>query len=42
MQEVITLVVFAGFSALYLGRPLGRISSSASASSRWRAFFVFH
>ncbi len=35
MQEVITLIVFAGFSVLYLKEPLGGTTSPALPASRW-------
>ena len=40
IQEVITLVVFAGFSVIYLKEPLGGITRSALPSSR-RVRFSF-
>jgi hypothetical protein len=41
MQEVITLVVFAGFSALYLGNPLGPNQFIGFGFIALGAFFVF-
>ena len=40
MQEVITLVVFAGFSALYLGHPLGPNQYIGFGFIALGAFFV--
>src|ERR1700729_3690467 len=40
MQEVITLVVFAGFSALYLGEPLGWNPGLGFALLALGAFFI--
>ena len=42
MQEVITLVVFAGFSVLYLKEPLGWNHSLGFAFIAAGAFFIFH
>ena len=42
MQEVITLVVFAGFSAVYLKEPLGWNHAVGFALIVAGAFFVFH
>ncbi|MEH2479146.1 uncharacterized protein (DUF486 family) [Nitrobacteraceae bacterium AZCC 2146] len=42
MQEVITLVVFAGFSALYLKEPLGWNHALGFAFIGLGAFFIFH
>ena len=42
MQEVITLVVFAGFSVLYLKEPLGWNHSLGFALIAAGAFFIFH
>jgi uncharacterized protein (DUF486 family) len=42
MQEVITLVVFAGFSVLYLKEPLGWNHGVGFALIAAGAFFVFH
>jgi uncharacterized protein (DUF486 family) len=42
MQEVITLVVFAGFSYLYLKEPLGWNHLVGFALISAGAFFVFH
>ena len=42
MQEVITLVVFAGFSVLYLKEPLGWNHALGFALIAGGAFFVFH
>ena len=42
MQEVITLVVFAGFSVLYLKEPLGWNHALGFALIACGAFFVFH
>jgi uncharacterized protein (DUF486 family) len=41
MQEVITLLVFAGFSVLYLHEPIPGIMASASPSSPWALFSSF-
>ena len=41
MQEVITLVVFAGFSAFYLNEPLGWNHAVGFALIALGAFFVF-
>jgi uncharacterized protein (DUF486 family) len=41
MQEVITLVVFAGFSALYLKEPLGWNHAVGFALIACGAFFIF-
>jgi uncharacterized protein (DUF486 family) len=41
MQEVITLVVFAGFSALYLHEPLGWNHAIGFTLIALGAFFVF-
>ena len=42
MQEVITLVVFAGFSVLYLKEPLGWNHALGFGFIAAGAFFVFH
>jgi uncharacterized protein (DUF486 family) len=42
MQEVITLVVFAGFSVLYLKEPLGWNHGLGFASIAFGAFLIFH
>jgi uncharacterized protein len=42
MQEVITLMVFAGFSVLYLKEPLGWNHALGFALIACGAFFVFH
>ncbi|NWG72595.1 MAG: DMT family protein [Parvularculaceae bacterium] len=42
MQEVITLVVFAAFSYLYLKEPLGWNHAAGFALIALGAFFVFH
>jgi len=42
MQEVITLVVFAGFSVLYLKEPLGWNHAIGFAFIAAGAFFIFH
>jgi uncharacterized protein len=42
MQEVITLVVFAAFSVLYLKEPLGWNHGLGFALIAAGAFFVFH
>jgi uncharacterized protein (DUF486 family) len=42
MQEVITLVVFAGFSVLYLKEPLGWNHALGFASIAFGAFLIFH
>ena len=42
MQEVITLVVFAGFSVLYLKEPLGWNHALGFAFIAAGAFFIFH
>src|SRR5690349_21139999 len=42
MQEVITLVVFAGFSVLYLKEPLGWNHGVGFMLIAAGAFFVFH
>ena len=42
MQEVITLLVFAGFSALYLKEPLAWNHAVGFALIAGGAFFVFH
>ena len=42
MQEVITLVVFAGFSVLYLKQPLGWNHALGFALIAAGAFLVFH
>jgi len=41
MQEVITLVVFAGFSALYLGQKLTLVQGAGFALIAAGAFLVF-
>jgi uncharacterized protein len=42
MQEVITLIVFAGFSVLYLKEPLGWNHALGFALIAVGAFFIFH
>ena len=42
MQEVITLIVFAGFSVLYLKQPLGWNHALGFALIALGAFFIFH
>ena len=42
MQEVITLIVFAGFSVLYLKEPLGWNHGLGFALIAAGAFFIFH
>jgi uncharacterized protein (DUF486 family) len=42
MQEVITLLVFAGFAAVYLKEPLGWNHVGGFALISAGAFFVFH
>src|SRR5215210_4597813 len=42
MQEVITLLVFAGFSVVYLKEPLGWNHALGFALIACGAFFVFH
>jgi uncharacterized protein len=42
MQEVITLIVFAGFSVLYLKQPLGWNHGFGFALIGLGAFFIFH
>ena len=42
MQEVITLVVFACFSVLYLKEPLGWHHALGFASIAFGAFLIFH
>src|SRR5438445_9831303 len=42
MQEVITLVVFAGFSVLYLKEPLGWHHALGFGFIAAGAFFIFH
>lgn len=42
MQEVITLVVFAAFSVLYLKEPLGWNHGLGFASIAFGAFLIFH
>jgi len=42
MQEVITLVVFAGFSVLYLKEPLGWNQALGFAFIAAGAFLIFH
>ena len=42
IQEVITLVVFAGFSVLYLKEPLGWNHGLGFALIAAGAFFIFH
>jgi uncharacterized protein len=42
MQEVITLVVFAGFSVLYLKEPLGWNHALGFGCIAAGAFFIFH
>ena len=42
MQEVITLIVFAGFSVLYLKEPLGWNHALGFGFIAAGAFFIFH
>ncbi|WP_439922963.1 DMT family protein [Nitrobacter sp. JJSN] len=42
IQEVITLVVFAGFSVMYLKQPLGWNHAIGFAFIALGAFFIFH
>ncbi|WP_341991451.1 DMT family protein [Azorhizobium sp. AG788] len=42
MQEVITLIVFAGFSVFYLKEPLGWNHAVGFAFITGGAFFIFH
>ena len=42
MQEVITLIVFSGFSILYLREPLGWNHGLGFALIALGAFFIFH
>ena len=42
MQEVITLVVFAGFSVLYLKEPLGWNQALGFGCIAFGAFLIFH
>ena len=42
MQEVITLIGFAGFSVLYLKQPLGWNHALGFALIACGAFFIFH
>ena len=42
MQEVITLIVFADFSVLYLKEPLGWNHALGFALIALGAFFIFH
>src|ERR1700755_1897760 len=42
MQEVVTLVVFAGFSVLYLEEALGWNHALGFASIAFGAFLIFH
>ena len=42
MQEVITLIVFAGFSVLYLKEPLGWNHGLGFALIAAGAFLIFH
>ena len=42
MQEVITLIVFAGFSILYLNEPLGWNLAIGFGLIAAGAFFIFH
>ena len=42
MQEIITLLVFAGFSVLYLKEPLGWNHAVGFTLIACGAFFVFH
>jgi len=42
IQEVITLIVFAGFSVLYLKEPLGWNHGVGFALIAAGAFFIFH
>lgn len=42
IQEVITLIVFAGFSVLYLKQPLGWNHALGFAFIALGAFFIFH
>jgi hypothetical protein len=42
IQEIITLIVFAGFSVLYLGEPIGWNHLAGFACLVAAAFFVFY
>ncbi len=42
IQEVVTLLVFAGFSVLYLKEPLGWNHAVGFAMIAGGAFFIFH
>ena len=42
IQEVITLIVFAGFSVLYLKQPLGWNHALGFTFIAFGAFFIFH
>lgn len=42
MQEIITLIVFAGFSVLYLGEPIGWNHLAGFVCLVAAAFFVFY
>jgi uncharacterized protein (DUF486 family) len=42
IQEVITLIVFAGFSVMYLKQPLGWNQALGFALVALGAFFIFH
>lgn len=42
MQEIITLIVFAGFSLVYLKEPLGWNHALGFALIAAGAFFIFH
>ena len=42
IQEVITLIVFAGFSVLYLKQPLGWNHAIGFALIAFGAYFIFH
>ena len=42
LQEVVTLIVFAGFSVLYLKEPLGWNHGLGFALIALGAFFIFH
>ena len=42
VQEVITLIVFAGFSVIYLKQPLGWNHALGFAFVALGAFFIFH
>lgn len=42
IQEIVTLVIFAGFSVLYLKEPLGWNHAAGFACLVAGAFFIFH